>query len=77
MSKKKRIRELQARCPDWDQIIEKFEMFTGMSRRAAELGILDLVDAGLVRIEPNTKGPTAFVLTIPDGIPDRVLSHVA
>jgi len=48
-----------------------------MSKRDAELGILGLVDVGLVRIEPNPNGPTAFVLTIPPGIPDEVLSHVA
>ena len=37
---------------------------------------LALVDAGLVRIEPKPDAPTAFVLTIPEGIPEGVLSHV-
>jgi hypothetical protein len=77
MTTKQRLRKLRTECPDWNQIIEKFEMFGGMSRRDAELGILGLVDVGLVRIEPNANGPTAFVLTIPEGIPDEVLSHVA
>jgi hypothetical protein len=77
MTAKQRLRNLRTDCSDWDQIIAKFQMFGGMSRRDAELGILDLIDAGLVRIEPNANGPTAFVLTIPDGIPDEVLSHVA
>jgi hypothetical protein len=77
MTTKQRLRKLRSECPDWNQIIAKFEMFAGMSKRDAELGILGLVDVGLVRIEPNPNGPTAFVLTIPPGIPDEVLSHVA
>jgi hypothetical protein len=47
-----------------------------MSRRDAERGIVHLEEAGLVRSEPNPIGPTAFVLTIPDGIPEEVLAHV-
>jgi len=67
MTTKQRLRKLRTECPDWDQIIANFEMVGGMSRHDAERGILELVDAGLVRIEPRSDGPTTFVLTIPKG----------
>jgi hypothetical protein len=76
MTTKERLRKLRAECADWDLIIANFTMH-GMSKRDAELGILSLVDLGLVRIEPRARGPfTALVLTIPDGIPEEVLSSV-
>jgi hypothetical protein len=75
-TRKQRLQKLGVDCADWNQIIANFELLGGMSRRDAELGILALVDAGLVRIEPNPNGPTAFLLTLPDGIPHEVLSNV-
>jgi hypothetical protein len=77
MGAKKRLRELRRQCADWDQIVGNFELCVGMSKWDAELGILALVDAGLIRIEPKPAGPTAFVLTTPEGIPEGVLSNVA
>jgi hypothetical protein len=77
MTTKQRLRELRAACSDWERIIGNFELLGGMSRRDAEMGILALVDAGLIQIEPQPNGPTAFRLTLPKGIPDEVLSHVA
>ncbi len=75
MTVKQRLRKLRSECCDWDQIITNF-MARGISRRDVELGILDLVDAGLVRIEPRLNGPTAFVLTIPESVPEEALSYV-
>jgi hypothetical protein len=75
MNKRQRIKELRAKCADWDLIIGRF-VFDGMRKRDAELGILALIDAGLIRIEPNPNGPTAFVLTTPDGL-EGVLPDVA
>jgi hypothetical protein len=72
---KRRLRELRAKCPDWQLIVARFTLNGGMSKRDAELGILALVDAGLVQVEPQPNGFTAFRLTLPDGIPDEVLSH--
>lgn len=76
MKTKERLRKLRSECWDWDQIIENLRL-VGMPRRDAELGILALVDAGLCRIEPQPGEPTAFVLTMPDGIREEILSNVA
>jgi hypothetical protein len=76
MTTKERLRKLRAECWDWDDLISNFTLWAGMSKRDAELGLLSLIDLGLVRIEPNPNGPTAFLLTLPDGIPSEVLSHV-
>lgn len=65
MTTKQRVRKLRAECADWDLVVANLTMH-GMSRRDAELGILALVDAGLVRIEPRPNGLTAFVLTMPE-----------
>jgi len=65
MTTKQRLRKLRTDCADWDQIIANFQRI-GLSRRDAELGILHLVDAGYIRIEPQSDGPTAFVLTLPE-----------
>jgi len=75
MTTKQRLRKLRTDCADWDLIIANFTTH-GMSRRDAELGLLSLIDLGAVRIEPNRNGPTALLLTLPDGIPEQVLSHV-
>ena len=75
MKTKERLKKLRDECADWDGVIGFFTMH-GMSKHEAERGILDLVDAGLVRIEPQPNGPTAFVLTIPERIPEEVLTHV-
>jgi len=75
MTTKERLRKLRTECRDWDLIIGRF-VLDGMRKRDAELGILALVDAGLIRIEPNPNGPTAFVLTTPDGL-EGVLPDVA
>ncbi len=76
MTTKQRLRKLRTECCDWDQIVINL-MARGTSKRDVELGILELMDAGLVRIEPQPNGRTAFVLTIPDGIPEEAPSHVA
>jgi hypothetical protein len=76
MKTKERLKKLRDECWDWDLIVASFTTPTGMSKRDAEISILRLVDAGLVRIEPRPIGPTAFVLTIPKGIPKEVLAHV-
>jgi hypothetical protein len=75
MTIKRRLRKLREECWDWNLIVAGFTL-RGMSKRDVELSIVRLVDAGLVRIEPNPIGPTAFVLTIPEGVPEKVLSHV-
>jgi hypothetical protein len=74
MTTKQRLRKLRAECADWDLVIANFTM-RGMSKRDAERGILALIDAGLVKIEPQPNGFTAFRLTIPEGIPEEVLSN--
>jgi hypothetical protein len=76
MTTKQRLRKLRAECADWDQIIANLAMH-GISTRDAERGILALIDAGLVRIEPRPGRPTAFILTTPPGLPEKVLTHVA
>jgi hypothetical protein len=75
MTTKQRLRDLRAECPDWELIVARFTLDGGMSKQDVELAILSLVDAGLVQIEPRPNGFTAFRLTLPEGIPEEVLSH--
>jgi hypothetical protein len=70
MSAKKRLRELRTECCDWDAVIASFTTH-GVSKRDAELGILDLVDAGLVRVTPRRGKPTTFELAIPEWLHDK------
>jgi hypothetical protein len=77
MTNKQRLQKLRTECTDWEQIVRKFELLGGIAPRDVELAILALIDAGLVRIERRPGRPTAFVLTIPDGIPQEILDHVA
>ena len=74
MKTKERLKKLRDECADWGGVIGFFTMH-GLSANAAERAILELLDVGLIRIEPQPNGPTAFVLTIPPEL-EGVLPHV-
>ena len=74
MKIKQRLRKLREECWDWGLIVASFAL-RGMSKREAELALLELEHAGLVRIEPVPNGPNAIMLTLPEGIPDEAFAH--